>query len=86
MMTSLHVEIIGFDIVNELYCDNDDFGDIWKACEQRLFKDFVIVDGFLFKGTLLAIPVCSLCLSIIDELHARNLSEHFGRNKTLALV
>ena len=83
---SLHVKIIGFDIVKELYCDDDDFGDIWKACVQRPFKDFVIVDGFLFKGTLLAIHVCSLRLSIVDKLHAGNFSGNFGRNKTLALL
>ena len=49
LLTSLHVKIIGFDIVKELYCDDDDFGDIWKTYVQRSFKDFVIIDGFLFK-------------------------------------
>ena len=50
------------------------------------FKDFMIVDGFLFKGNALCIPSCSLRLSIIDELHGGTLSGHFRRVKTLALV
>ena len=32
LLTYLHVKKIRFDIVKELYCDDEDFGDIWKAC------------------------------------------------------
>ena len=83
LLTFLHVKIIGFDVVKELYCDDADFGEIWKACVQRPFKDFVIINRFLFKRNLLAILVCFLGLSILDELHGTNLSGHFRRNKTL---
>ena len=53
---------------------------------KRPFKDFVIVDKFLFNGNLLVIPICSLCFEHLYELHRRNLSGHFQRNKTLSLV
>ena len=45
---SLHVKIIGFDIVKELYCDDDDFGDIWKTLCKDLSKTLsLLMDSFL---------------------------------------
>ena len=53
---------------------------------RKPFKDFMIVDGFLFKGNALYIPSCSLRLNTVDEFHGGTLGGHFGREKTLALV
>ena len=48
LLTSLHIEIIGFDIMKELYCDDEDFRNIWKAYEQRLSKTLsLLIDSFL---------------------------------------
>ena len=59
---------------------------MWEKCSKHAFKDFTIVDGYLFKGNFLYIPHCSLRLSILDELHGGTMGGHFGRVKTLALV
>ena len=56
-------------MVKELYEKDVDFGEIWKMCEKKPFKEFMKVNGFLFKGNTLCIPSCSLRLSILDELH-----------------
>ena len=32
LLTSLYVKIIRFDVVKELYCDDANFGEIWKVC------------------------------------------------------
>ncbi|XP_057948237.1 uncharacterized protein LOC131143894 [Malania oleifera] len=48
--------------------------------------DFVIHDGFLFKGTRLCIPSTSLRDQLIEELHARGTAGHFGKDKTIAMV
>ena len=86
LVTSMQVQVVGFDVLKELYKEDADFGEIWKVCTDKPFKGFVRVDGFLFKGNTLCIPSCSLRLSILDELHGGALGRHFGEAKTLALV
>jgi hypothetical protein len=45
--------------------------------------EFVLHEGFLFKGNCLCIPKCSWCLQIIQELHGEG---HVGRDRTTQLV
>nr|GEV25358.1 hypothetical protein [Tanacetum cinerariifolium] len=47
---------------------------------------FSKLDGYLFKGVRLCIPLCSLREVIILEGHAGGLTGHFGSDKTLALL
>ena len=86
LVTSMQVQVVGFDVLKELYEEDADFGEIWKLCTDKPLKDFVRMDGFLFKGNTLCIPSCSLRLSILDESHGGTLGGHFGEAKTLALV
>ncbi|KAJ9546644.1 hypothetical protein OSB04_019187 [Centaurea solstitialis] len=51
--------------------------------QSRQNSDFLIHDGFLFKGNQLCIPDYSLRLQIIKELHGEG---HVGRDRTLQLV
>nr|GEX33385.1 RNA-directed DNA polymerase [Tanacetum cinerariifolium] len=53
---------------------------------HKLFSEFSKLDGYLFKGARLCIPLCSLRKVIILEGHAGGLTGHFGRDKTLALL
>ncbi|GKD60381.1 reverse transcriptase domain-containing protein, partial [Tanacetum coccineum] len=50
------------------------------------FIQFSKLDGYLFKGARLCIPLCSLREAIILEGHTSGLAGHFGRDKTLALL
>ena len=43
---------------------------------------FVMLDGFLFKGSQLCIPDCNLQIKIINELHGG----HIDRDRMLQLV
>ena len=87
LVTSMQVQVVGFDVLKELYEEDADFGEIWKVCTDKPFKGFFVrMDGFLFNGNNLCIPSCSLRLSILDELHGGKLGGHFGEAKTLALV
>ena len=54
--------------------------DVVRAGERI---DFLLHDGFLFKGNQLCIPDCSLRLHIIQELHGEG---HVGRDRTLQLT
>nr|GEW36483.1 reverse transcriptase [Tanacetum cinerariifolium] len=61
----------------------------WTSEAAKAFdilkEKFSKLDGYLFKGTGLCIPLCSLREAIILEGHAGGLAGHFGRDKTLAL-
>ena len=86
LVTSMQVQLVGFDVLKELYKEDADFGEICKVYADKPFKGFVRVDDFLFKENTLCIPSCSLRLSILDKFHAGALGGHFGEAKTLALV
>ena len=48
--------------------------------------NFMLLEGFLFKGTQLCIPRGSIRENIEKEKHYGGLGGHFGLDKTLALV
>nr|GEW03807.1 hypothetical protein [Tanacetum cinerariifolium] len=69
-----------------LYYDDPDFREIWSKCDNVPFQQFSKLDGYLFKGARLCIPLCSLREAIILEGHAGGLTGHFRRDKNLALL
>jgi hypothetical protein len=86
LVTSLRVQVDGFDVFRSLYPDDPDFCATWKGCQTAPVDGYLIHDGFLFKGSRLCVPKCSLRDAIILESHQGGLAGHFGRNKTLKLV
>nr|GEX74147.1 hypothetical protein [Tanacetum cinerariifolium] len=60
--------------------------EIWSKCNNGHFQQFSKLDGYLFKGARLCIPLSSSRDSIVLEGHAGGLAGHFGRGKTLALL
>ena len=62
--------------------NDDDLRKIWIACVEKPFKEFSIIEGFLFKSNVLCVLKCSLRISIVDKAHGGTLSEHFGGEKT----
>ncbi|GKA96872.1 RNA-directed DNA polymerase [Tanacetum coccineum] len=60
--------------------------EIWSKCDNGPFQMFSKLDGYLFKGARLCIPLCFLREAIVLEGHAGGLAGHFGRDKTLALL
>ena len=52
----MQVQVVGFDVLKELYEDDADFSEIWKVCADKPFNGFVRMVGFLFKGNTLCIP------------------------------
>ncbi|GJV49855.1 RNA-directed DNA polymerase [Tanacetum coccineum] len=86
LITTMQIRVQGFDSFRGLYCDDPDFREIWSKCDNGPFQQFFKLDGYLFKGALLCIPLCSLREAIVLEGHAGGLAGHFGRDKTLALL
>ncbi|GJU37051.1 RNA-directed DNA polymerase [Tanacetum coccineum] len=82
----MQIRVQGFDSFRGIYCDDPDFREIWSKFDNGPFQQFSKLDGYLFKGARLCIPLCSLHEAIILEGHAGGLAGHFGRDKTLALL
>ncbi|GKA31233.1 RNA-directed DNA polymerase [Tanacetum coccineum] len=86
LITTMQIRVQGFDSFRGFYCDDPDFREIWSKCDNGPFQQFSKLDGYLFKGARLCIPLCSLREAIVLEGHAGGLVGHFGRDKTLALL
>ncbi|GJU82411.1 transposon ty3-I gag-pol polyprotein [Tanacetum coccineum] len=80
-------EVVGFDSIIKLYASDEDFDNIWMELETKQHRgDFILLDGYLFKGNRLCIPKTSLRSQLIKEVHAGGSSAHLGRDKTIASV
>ncbi|KAJ0967944.1 hypothetical protein J5N97_024861 [Dioscorea zingiberensis] len=89
VLHSMSTSVIGFDRLKDEYPLCPDFGSIYSAIlagNRRAHIDFLLRDGYLFRGSTLCIPRTSLRDFLIWELHAGGLAGHFGKDKTIALV
>ncbi|KAK0579041.1 hypothetical protein LWI29_020082 [Acer saccharum] len=77
------VQVPGFNSFRDLFDSDPHFSEIMAAVREGRNSEFVLVDGFLFRGNQLCIPECSLRLQIIKEIHGAG---HVGRDRTLQLV
>ncbi|GKB12542.1 putative CCCH-type zinc finger family protein [Tanacetum coccineum] len=66
LITTMQIRVQGFDSFHGLYCDDPDFSKIWIKCDNGPFQRFSKLDGYLFKGARLCIPLCSLSEAIED--------------------
>ncbi|KAI9174135.1 hypothetical protein LWI28_012455 [Acer negundo] len=83
LLSTMVVQVPGFNSFRELYDSDPHFSEIMVAVREKKNSEFVLVDGFLFRGNQLCIPECSLRLQIITEIHGEG---HVGRDRTLQLV
>lgn len=83
LLTTLHTSVTGFSSFSDLYESDPFFGKVLAEVKTGSRDDFSLLDGFLFRGSQLCIPDCSLRLRMIDELHREG---HVGRDRTLQLV
>ena len=89
LLSNLNVAVTGFEELKHCYQDDPNFGHIYRALSQDnpvAFKEYHLVDGFLFFNTRLCLPQTSIREYVVLELHAGGLSGHFGRDKTIVLV
>ncbi|KAJ0637244.1 putative nucleotidyltransferase, Ribonuclease H [Helianthus annuus] len=79
----MRVDVPGLEVIREQLAIDPYFSVILQDVETGQKSDFLLHDGFLFKGNQLCIPDSSLRLKIIKELHGEG---HVGRDRTLQLV
>lgn len=58
-----------FEYMKNLYANDDDFAEIFAACEKGAFGTFLQVEGYLFRENKLCMPQCSICEFLVREAH-----------------
>ena len=89
ILHSMKNSVVGFEHLKDDCSQCPDFGIIYKESLDNSTPtqgNFLIRDGYLFKGIKLCIPHTSLRDFLVWELHTGGLAGHFGRDKTIALV
>ena len=86
LLTSLSTKLLGFEQVKEMYINDADFSDLYKACEKTSFGKFYKHDGYLFRENKLCVPNCSIRELLVREAHGGGLMGHFGVAKTLEVL
>ena len=87
-LSSIAVQVVGFDSFKRPYPSCEDFSTICVALVPRNsgeYGDF-LHDWYCFKGTRLCLPKTSFHEQVILELHAGETTGHFGRDKTITMV
>ena len=80
----MQVEVVGFDELKNLYQEDLDFVEAWKACTKPIivditrWLDYLIQDGMLFKGIQLCILRSSMSENLIKKKHSGGMAVHFG--------
>ena len=89
ILSSMAIQVVGFDLLKRDYNSCKDFSIIYYALAAGTagaYPNFLLHDGYLFKGTHLCLSDISLREQVIWELHSRGAAAHFGRDKTIAMT
>jgi hypothetical protein len=86
LLTSMNAKMLGFEYVKDMYADDADFSDVYKACDKTAFGKFYKHDGYLFKESKLCVSSCSMRELLVREAHGGGLMGHFGVKKTLDIL
>ncbi|XP_021770479.1 uncharacterized protein LOC110734626 [Chenopodium quinoa] len=80
----MEAKVLGFEIMKEAYKDDHELMEIIEACKHGVNGQFVMVDGFIFKGNKLCVPKGAIRDLLIREAHGGGLAGHMGIQKTLS--
>nr|GEW11819.1 RNA-directed DNA polymerase [Tanacetum cinerariifolium] len=87
LLVSISNDVLGSDSIKELYASDKYFRNTWMELETKQHRgEFLLLDGYLFKGNRLCIPKTSLRSQLIKEIHVGGLSAYLGRDKTISSV
>lgn len=86
LLATLDVRLLGFETLKDYYETDSDFGAVFLDCAGGSHGDFVLQDGFLFKGNRLCVPKHAIRELLIREAHGGGLAGHFGIAKTLEIL
>jgi ribonuclease HI len=79
ILQEFQVKTLAFEHLKDMYCDDPYLKEEYEACENILLRDmsqcieYMIQEGFLFKGNQLCIPKCSMRDNLLKENHSGGL-------------
>jgi hypothetical protein len=86
-------QLIGFDALKDLYAFDNYFREIVEQLKNPVTRnmdlnqgEYLMQDGYLFKGKQLCIPIGSMRENIIRDLHSSGLVGHFRKDNRVALI
>ena len=77
---------LGFEHLKSLYKDDEDFGELYESCQAHLKGEFMLQEGYIFKGNRLCVPRCGTHELILREVHGGPLAGHHGEDKTYIMA
>jgi len=86
LLFQLDACVLGFEHLKTLYDKREDFRKLYVVFSKHPKGDFLIQEGFLFKGTRLCVPKYSTRELLIREVHRGSLAGHYGENKTITML
>ena len=86
LLAILDARILGFHMMKECYANDEYMSDIIAECKKGNCEDYMMQDGFLFKGNRICVPKGSFRELIVRETHGGGLAGHFGVTKTLEII
>jgi hypothetical protein len=86
LLSTLDAKLLGFEYIKELYAEDHEFCEEYRACEKIASGKFFRLDGFLFRENKLCVPNCSMRELLVQESLGGGLMGHFGVAKTLAIL
>jgi hypothetical protein len=90
ILQEFRMKTLGFDNLKEMYRDDVDFKEAYKACENPVLRDrsqwtkYLIQDELLFRGNHMCIPKCSMRENLLKEKHSGGLAGHFSHHNNFA--
>ena len=60
LLSTLDAKLLGFEYIKELYAEDHEFCEEYRACEKIASGKFFKLDGFLFRENKLCVPNCSI--------------------------
>jgi hypothetical protein len=88
LLLEFRVKTLGFENLKDMYAGDADFGEAYEEAENPVLRDrspwldYMIQEGFWFRGNQLCIPNCSMRENLMKEKHSGGLAGHFGHDKT----
>jgi hypothetical protein len=90
LLQEFRVKKLGFENLRDMYAGDANFAEAYEATENLVLRDrspwidYMIQEGFLFRGNQLCIPNCSMRENLLKEKHSGGLAGHFGHDKTFS--
>jgi len=85
-LNTMNTRFLGFEYVKELYANDSDFFETYKACRHSAFDNFYMMDGYLFKENRLCVLASSFSELLVRETYKGGLIGHFRVAKTLDVL